>query len=122
MNIGIILAGGSSIRFGDDTPKQFLILHGRRVLDYSIKTFEDNKHINKIIIVVPKKWKKIIQDEYSKHNIIIGGNSRRESSYNALKVCPKKTKNVLIHDAARPFVDNTIIFETICSYCEQESA
>ena len=69
MNIGIILAGGSSTRFGDETPKQFLILHGRRVLDYSVNTFESNKHINKIIIVVPKEWEKRIQEEYAKQTV-----------------------------------------------------
>ena len=38
-NIAIILAGGSGSRFGDETPKQFIILHGRRVIDYSVNIF-----------------------------------------------------------------------------------
>ena len=38
-NVAIILAGGTGQRFGDETPKQFIILHGRRVLDYSVNIF-----------------------------------------------------------------------------------
>ena len=41
INTAIILAAGTGDRFGDETPKQFIILHGRRVVDYPIKTFEN---------------------------------------------------------------------------------
>ena len=107
--VAIILAGGQSSRFGDEIPKQFLILHGRRVIDYSIRTFEENLRIYQIIIVTPEDWVKQIQKEYPDHNVVPGGVTRRASSFNGLKACPNDTKYVLIHDAARPFVDNKII-------------
>ena len=46
INTAIILAAGTGDRFGDETPKQFIILHGRRVVDYPIKTFENHKDIH----------------------------------------------------------------------------
>ena len=48
-NIAIILAGGSGSRFGDETPKQFIILHGRRVIDYSVNIFYQHNEIDEII-------------------------------------------------------------------------
>ena len=112
-NIGIILAGGLGERFGDTTPKQFIILHGRRVIDYSVSTFLKHNQINSVIIVCPKDWIKIIENEYPNCRVIGGGKTRRESSYNGLTACPSDTKNVLIHDAARPFIDKDIISRCI---------
>ena len=94
-NIAIILAAGSGERFGDETPKQFIILHGRRVLDYSVNIFKKHKDIDDIIIVCPKEWINIIQNEYPDFKIVIGGKTRKDSSFNGLKACPNNTKNVL---------------------------
>ena len=49
-NVAIILAGGSGSRFGGNVPKQFQLLNKRRIIDYSIKEFENHDLINKIII------------------------------------------------------------------------
>ena len=111
MITGIILAAGKSTRLNHNTPKPFLKINNKRILDYSIKTFENN--VDKIIIVVPSKWHKNIKNEYPHHNVIIGGKTRKESSYNGLLSCNKKTSKVLIHDAARPFVNKKIIIDCI---------
>ena len=108
-NVGIILAGGTGERFGDTTPKQFIILHGRRVLDYSVSTFLKHDNISFVVIVCPKNWIKIIQKEYPSCLVVQSGKTRKDSSFNGLNSCPKDTKNVLIHDAARPFIDSDII-------------
>ena len=111
MITAIILAAGQSTRLNKNTPKPFLKINNKRILDYSIKIFEN--HVNEIIIVVPHKWKKDIQDEYPNHSVIIGGATRKESSYQGLITCNKDTSKVLIHDAARPFVKNRIIIDCI---------
>ena len=49
-NIAIILAGGLGERFGSNTPKQFIILHGRRVIDYSINIFRIHQENNTSLI------------------------------------------------------------------------
>lgn len=109
MTVAIILAGGSGSRFGDEIPKQFIILHGRRILDYSIKTFESHPGINQIIIVTSHGWQEQIQSEYPNHKVVVGGSTRRDSSYKGILACPENSDLVLIHDAARPFIDHTII-------------
>jgi 2-C-methyl-D-erythritol 4-phosphate cytidylyltransferase len=104
MNSAIILAGGSSERFGGNIPKQFLTVDGKQLIDIPISTFSKVKEIDEIIIVVPKNYFQEFHSKYSQHHIVIGGNSRKESSYNGLLACNKNTNKVLIHDAARIFV------------------
>ena len=108
-NVAIILGGGGGVRFGESTPKQFIILHGRRVIDYSIQTFHEHTKIDKIIIVCHSNWIDVMKKEYPNHDVVNGGESRKDSSYNGLLACPKDTQNVFIHDSARPFIDKDII-------------
>ena len=54
-----------------------------------------------------------MKNEYNRHQIIKGGLTRQESSFEGLNACDKKTENVLIHDAARPFITNVIISDCI---------
>jgi len=121
MNIGIILGAGSGTRFAGKTPKQFCILNNKKVIDYSIIAFEKSKHIDKIIIVVPKDWREKIQKENQEHLVISGGNTRKDSSYLALEKCPKNTKNVLIHDSARPLVSTELIDTCILNLAENDA-
>ena len=111
MITAIILAAGRSSRLNQSVPKPFLTINNKKILDYSIKTFQNN--VDKIIIVVPAEWEKTIQNDYPNHNVITGGTTGKESSYKGLMACNKKTTKVLIHDAARPFVNNRIITDCI---------
>jgi len=113
MNIGIILAAGKGERFGGKTEKQFCYLNNKMIIDYSISAFEKVKNINKIIIVTSENWIDKISSKHPKHTIIKGGETRQESSYYGLKNCPKNTKNVLIHDAARPFITTDLINQSL---------
>ena len=57
MNSAIILAGGIGSRLNSDIPKQFIRANnGNRIIDFSIEIFRKNKHIDEIIIVLPKYW------------------------------------------------------------------
>jgi len=112
-NIAIILAGGSGIRFGGETPKQFEILNGKRVIDYSLDTFSKHKDIDHIIIVCHQSWIKTLEEQYSYCTIVEGGKTRKESSYLGLKACPSNINNVLIHDASRPFISDSLISSCI---------
>ena len=73
MNIAIILAAGSGSRFGSSTPKQFMKIKNKRIIDYTIEAFERSEDIDKIIIVVSKEWVNKISKENSNYKIISGG-------------------------------------------------
>jgi len=109
MITAIILAGGSSFRFGGNTPKQFTQIAGRSLLDFSVATFNATPAIDDIIIVVPIQFKDELKEKYPYHKIIVGGKTRKDSSFNGLLACSHSTKKVLIHDAARIFVTQNLI-------------
>ena len=109
MITAIILAGGSSLRFGGDTPKQFAEISGRSLIDFSISTFSATPAIDNIIIVVPHQFEDELKIKYPHHTIIKGGETRKQSSYCGLLACSPNTKKVLIHDAARIFVTQNLI-------------
>ena len=50
MNTAIVLAGGSGRRMNCDIPKQYMMLKGKPVIYYSLKAFQDNLHIDDIIL------------------------------------------------------------------------
>ena len=51
MNVGIILAAGSGSRLGGDTPKQFLRVAGKMVIEHTVEVFERHPGIDVIVIV-----------------------------------------------------------------------
>lgn len=118
-NVGIILAGGSGRRTGNNIPKQFLKIAGKTILEHTTEKFDSHPAIDEITIVVPEKELKLAQELFpneklhKKLNIITGGKERYHSTLSALKLYRNEACNLLIHDAARPFVTHRIISEVI---------
>ena len=79
------------------------------LMDYPIQTFSECNKIDSLVIVVSKNNRIEIQEAYPDHSVISGGSSRKESAFNGLLACPTETEKVLIHDAARTMVDDSII-------------
>jgi ribitol-5-phosphate 2-dehydrogenase (NADP+) / D-ribitol-5-phosphate cytidylyltransferase len=118
-NIVVILSGGAGTRFNNSKPKQFAEVYGKAVLDYCISNFNKHQLIHKILIVSNPEY-----IDYSKHvarvgkfnklvDVIFGGKTRGESSYNGLKYInekfPNQDFNVLIQDGVRPNTSLEII-------------
>ncbi len=118
MNTAIILAGGKGKRMGYSISKQFIELKGKPILYYTLKKYIDSKHIDNIILVLPKDeieyCKKNILEKYSLkvNKIVEGGKERQDSVYNGL-IAIDKSDIVLIHDGARPFTSERIIEEGV---------
>lgn len=117
MNIAIILAGGTGKRMGNDIPKQFLELDGKTVIEHSIDAFEQVDGIDEIAVVVHPLWMEHIKHiatnrEWKKlSHLLEGGEERYFSSLNAIAAYldyPDDT-NLILHDAARPWVSPDII-------------
>lgn len=110
----IVLAAGSGKRMNSKVHKQYLIIQDRPVLYYSLKAFEDSA-VDEIVLVVGKGEEKFcrkeIVDKYgiSKVKAIVeGGKERYHSVLEGLKQT-SDADYVLIHDGARPFVNQDII-------------
>lgn len=110
----IVLAAGSGKRMNSKVHKQYLIIQDRPVLYYSLKEFQDSA-VDEIVLVVGKGEEKFcrkeIVDKYgiSKVKAIVeGGKERYHSVFEGLKQT-SDADYVLIHDGARPFVNQDII-------------
>lgn len=114
-NIAIVLAAGKGRRMGTEIPKQFLHIHDKPVLFYSLHAFQTHKDIDEIVLVMSEEYKtyciKEILEKYgiTKVSAIVeGGAERYDSVLAGLAVC-EDCKYVLIHDGARPCITEKII-------------
>jgi len=126
LQVAILLAGGSGQRFGADRPKQFVRIGERTVLEHSLAAFEQSPHIDAILIVShPQHLDEVRQLLPSSQHpklltIVAGGAERQDSTLNALRALAQITDSpleqirILIHDAVRPAVSQSII-ERMCT-------
>ena len=123
MNIAVILAGGTGSRFGGPLPKQFLELEGRTVIEHSIEAFACHPAIDEVAVVIHPDWRGRMEEIAAKGHwdklkkIIDGGSERYLSSLNAIMAYidePDDT-NLLLHDAARPFVSAAVIDRVVAA-------
>ena len=129
MNIAIILAGGTGSRMGADKPKQFIEVDGRTVIERCIDAFEAAPGIDEIAVVMHPQWTALMH-EVAEHNqwkklkkILEGGSERYMSSLNAIAAYidyPDDT-NLLLHDAARPWVSQEVIARTVQALTHHEA-
>ena len=108
MNSVIILAAGEGKRLNEKIPKQFIKLNNNKsILNICVESFEKNKLIDEIVIVVQSEYLEKIKKEFKQCTVVSGGRTRSQSSLNGLKNCSKNCKNVfcpkimmtfLIHD------------------------
>jgi 2-C-methyl-D-erythritol 4-phosphate cytidylyltransferase len=136
-NIAVILAGGIGARVGGTLPKQFLPLQdGKSVLEHVVEAFEQSPHIDEVCIVMHPDYimhaeQMLLANAWQKvRHIIPGGKERWESSVQAIrrlgdKAIRREVKgeevNLLLHDAARPFVSQEII-DRVCEALEEHEA
>lgn len=119
----IILAAGRGSRMGKDINKQFLEIDKKPILFYALKTFSENRFIDEIVVVASENEIEYCETKIiEKYNIkkvlkvVKGGSERQQSVLNGLKAV-NECDIVLIHDGARPFIDNEIIEDGI-KYCK----
>lgn len=109
--IAIVLASGSGVRFRSETPKQFLKLAGKTVLEHTLDVFERHPRVDEIIIVVSENNRAITEitvtnSGYRKvTRIVIGGATRQASSARGIAAVSGDEHKVLVHDAVRPLLD-----------------
>lgn len=123
--IAIILAAGQGRRMNLPVAKQFLSLHGKPMIYYSLRAFEESK-ADEIILVTGEEqleYCKKLVDEYKLSKVsklIAGGAERYDSVYNAL-LSIDKADYVLIHDGARPFISREKINAVIDGVIEYKA-
>lgn len=115
----LIPAGGSGVRFGHRTKKQFLTLGGETLLNRCLNTFIEIPDVKQIIVSLPQEdldHKSLIKNDRIRY--VAGGRTRSESVYRGFSALkrgandedsPRDDDIILIHDAARPLVSRELI-------------
>ena len=126
-NLAIILSGGEGIRLNKKTPKQFLKIADKSIIEYTIERFEFHALIDHVYIVTNPEYydqtlKIVNMRDYKKvKKVLKAGKTRQESSRIGVFSAENNYENVLIHDAVRPFISNEII-ENVLKELETYSA
>ena len=108
----IIAAAGSGERFGGNTPKQYMQLNGKSVIENSVYPFLVSKYVKKVIIAISKNDEFIEKQDFynsKKVEFVHGGDSRQDSIKNALALDYKDYEFVITHDAVRPNISEADI-------------
>lgn len=123
MNIAIIFAGGTGTRMNTKSrPKQFLEIHGKPVLIYTLEKFQNHPLVDAIILVCLDSWMEYARNLLDRFGItkvvriVPGGKTGQESIYNGIKAAKEKFEEnsiVLIHDGVRPLIDESTITECV---------
>lgn len=123
----VILAAGKSTRMNMSLNKQFLEINNKPIIYYSLYKFLNHKYINDVILVLNNEYeeycvKNVIKRFFldRKIKIVLGGELRQDSVFNALMVVT--SDYVLIHDGARPFVSMNCITNGIKNAYKYEAS
>jgi 2-C-methyl-D-erythritol 4-phosphate cytidylyltransferase len=112
----VVLAAGAGRRLGSATGKAFVPVGGKPMVSWSLQAFESSPDINRIVLVVSPSDRHLANSlGASKLRVIVdGGETRHDSEFNGLEslapdIASGVINRLLVHDAARPFVDLALV-------------
>ena len=131
-NIVVIFAGGAGQRMNSGTrPKQFLELHGKPIIIYTLEQFDRHPMIDGIVVVCLESWIPFCEELIARFGItrvsavIPGGKTGMLSRYYGVKKASELYPGdsvCLMHDGVRPLVDADTITRNILAVREHGSA
>ncbi len=111
----VIPAAGVGARMGVDKPKQYITFKNKTIIEYTIDCFLHREEIEKIIVAISRKdeyWPGLAISKNEKIITAAGGDERYQSVLNSLHALAGKAEEddwVLVHDAARPCLNQSAI-------------
>lgn len=117
--IAIVPTAGFGKRLGLKTKKPFVPLSGKPLVTYALKTLDSCEYIDGIIVAAERscigRFRRMVKEFGFRKVLAVvpGGATRSRSVKNCLDRIPASYDTVLIHDGARPFVDDKIVRESI---------
>ena len=118
----IIPAAGVGKRMESDTPKQYLKLNNKIIIEHTLSVFDKHDSISEIVVSISdgdEYWSALELDLSKPLHVAKGGKERCDSVLNGLKYLENKADDddwVLVHDAARPCLrqeDVTLLIDTL---------
>lgn len=111
----VLAAAGSGERLGSDRPKAFARLGELPLLAESLGRLEESEWIDSIVVVAPSGWEEpaiLLAEEIGASKVVAcvtGGATRAESVRAAVEEVPADAAIIVVHDAARPLLDDAIV-------------
>ena len=131
-NVALIFAGGTGQRMSSTArPKQFLELHGKPIIVYTLEVFEAHPQVDAIVVVCLAGWTDFLAGRVAAFGldkvcaIVAGGADGQASIRNGVRACAERYPDdtcVLVHDGVRPLVDAATISRCIASVRAHGSA
>ena len=130
-NAVIILAGGKTGLNSRNIPNQFIDIHGKPIIIYSMEAYQSHPLIDDIYVVCLKGWEQIVKAYAGRYgiskfkDIIIGGKSGLESLKNGFESIRQQYSDddlIIIQEATRPMVDEETITRLLLACTEADSA
>ena len=114
----ILLSGGNGLRMGTQSNKTLISLLGEPALCRALRTLR--RHADGIILVIrpqdEDETRTALNDaQLTVDGVAYGGADRQESVRNGLSLLPEDCDIVLVHDGARPLVDDQTIENVLSS-------
>lgn len=121
----VIPAAGAGKRMGADRNKLMLMLRDRSIIEWTLDVFEADYLCEEIILAInpaEQVWFEQVTERYATPvRLVAGGRERQESVLRGLEVIATPGI-VLIHDGARPFVEQAAIHAVVAAAVEHKAA
>lgn len=119
MVIALIPAGGIGSRYGSENKLLVRLGNGRTALEQVVATFAEMRQFSRIVVALHKSLIGGIDFDIGNIEIIEGGESRSHSVWKLLRYCRSyDPQYVIIHDAARPLLTQSLILQTLDAVAE----
>ena len=110
--VALVVAAGRGQRFGGELPKQYRVLAGKPLLRHCLERFLAHPRIDAVRVVTSPEDAALYLSATAGLELlepVAGGATRQQSVRNGLEsLAAMAPRQVLIHDAARPFVEASI--------------
>lgn len=125
----VIFAGGVGARMrSKDLPKQFLRVHGKPIIAWTVGVFQEAPSVDNVVVVCNVGWLDHCRDIVREFGldkvraVVVGGETGQLSIRNGLLAAAKLSDPtdtiVLIHDGVRPLVDVATVERNVESVVE----
>jgi 2-C-methyl-D-erythritol 4-phosphate cytidylyltransferase len=121
----VVAAAGSGERLGGNRPKAFANLAGRPLLAESLERLDASRWVEFVVAVVPAGWEEpaiLLAEELGCAKVaavVAGGETRTESVRRGVGEVGADALVVLVHDAARPLVTDSVVERVLAPLSEE---
>ena len=116
----VIPAARMGTRMEHDMNKIFIIMENRPILAHTLEAFQKCDEVDEIVVVAKEEELLYMQADFQLEyplskvrTVVAGGETRQDSVFDGLMSVDPACDIVLIHDGARPFVNQRLILDSI---------